>query len=400
MQHYHRTWAEISLDAIAHNVQAARACIPAGVRLMCVIKADGYGHGALALARFLEDKCEYYAVAVLEEALTLRAAGIRKPILLLGYTSPSQYDVVVAAGLSQTIFSAEAAHALSQAACKAGKRVKLHFAVDTGMARIGFPDTPATAAQLAALAKLPGLEAEGIFTHLARADEADKASAQEQFARFAAFCAAAEQAGLHVPVRHICNSAGIMELASIAAHDAYDMVRLGISLYGLYPSEEVQKARMPLQPAMQWKTHIVHLKEVPAGTGISYGHTFVATRTTRVATLPVGYADGYPRALSNAGHVIVRGQFAPILGRVCMDQFMVDATEIPGVALEEEVTLVGTQGACTVTLEEIGAASASFNYETACRVGQRVPRIYTLGGAAVDFHSALLTQAQYESEYE
>ncbi len=392
MRHYHRTWAEISLDAIAHNVRAARACIPAETKLMCVIKADGYGHGALALARFLDDKCEYYGVAVLEEALTLRAAGITKPILLLGYTSPSQFDAVVAAGLSQTIFSERDAQALSGAALRAGTRVKVHFKVDTGMGRIGFADTPQSAALLADLAQLPGLEAEGIFTHLACADEADPTSARGQFERFAAFCAAAEKSGLRVPIRHICNSAGL-----IGFENPLDMVRLGISLYGLYPSEEVAKDRMPLRPAMCWKTHVVHLKEVPADTGISYGHTFVTKRTTLLATLPIGYADGYPRALSNTGRVIIRGQYAPIVGRICMDQCMVDVTDIPGVTLEDEVILVGCEGDCRVTLEEIGAASASFNYETACRVGQRVPRVYILGGEVSDFHSVFLTQAMYEA---
>ncbi|MDR2525723.1 MAG: alanine racemase [Oscillospiraceae bacterium] len=400
MRHYHRTWAEISLDAIAHNVRAARQCMPPGSKLMCVIKADGYGHGALALARYLEDKCEYYAVAVLEEALTLRAAGVQKPILLLGYTSPNQHAAVVGADVAQTIFSIETARALSAAAVERGRRAKVHIAVDTGMARIGFPDTAEAAQAVAALAALPGLEIEGVFTHLARADETDKSSAKEQFMRFAAFCAVLEKNGLRPAIRHICNSAGIMEFAGGQALQApCDMVRLGISLYGLYPSEEVEKKKMPLLPAMQWKTHVVHLKDVPSGTGVSYGHTFVTHRETRVATLPVGYADGYPRALSNKGHVLIRGQFAPILGRVCMDQCMVDVTDIPGVALEEEVILIGGSGERVITVEEIGAASASFHYETACRVGQRVPRIYTLGGQIVDFHSVLLTQAQYENAF-
>jgi alanine racemase len=243
---------------------------------------------------------------------------------------------------------------------------------------------------VAQLAGLPGLQLEGLFTHFAKADEADKTSARAQYARYAAFVQLLEQAGVTIPIRHVCNSAALMEF-----DQPYDMVRFGVSLYGLYPSEEVDKRHLDLQPAMCWKTHIVHLKTVPAGTGISYGHTFVAQRSTRVATLPVGYADGYPRALSNQGRVIIRGQYAPILGRVCMDQCMVDVTEIPGAALEDEVLLLGRQGGCAVTMEELGAMSASFNYETACRVGQRVPRVYVRQGQVTAMHSVFPTMQQY-----
>ena len=409
LKDYHRTWAEISLDAIAHNVRMARAKMPKGSckepMLMCVIKADGYGHGALPLARFLEDKCEYYAVAVLEEALTLRVAGVTKPILILGYTSPSQYDAVVRAGLSQTIWSLEMAEALSKAASANAKRggarnlpaadfsqaalaappQVVHVKVDTGMGRIGFADDAASVEQIAEIAKLPGIALEGIFTHFAQADEADPAGTQAQYARFDAFLAKLAAAGVSIPLKHASNSAALM-----AFGERYDMARLGIAMYGLYPSGEVSRG-IPLQPAMTWKTHVVHLKTVPPGTGISYGHTFITARETRIATLPIGYADGYPRALSNCGRVIVRGQYAPILGRVCMDQCMVDVTDIPGVAMEDEVILLGEAGACRVTMEEIGAMSASFNYETACRVGQRVPRVYLHRGEVVDFHSALVT---------
>ena len=390
MPTYLRTWAEISLDAIEANVNALREKIGPNVKLMCVIKADAYGHGALPLARFLDDKCEYYAVSVLEEALTLRAAGITKPMLLLCYTSPAQYGALLAADVAQTIYSLEQAEALSQAARSAAKHQRIHIAVDTGMARIGFTDTDASVAEIAQIAKLPGLELEGLFTHYARADEADKTSALAQHARFAAFAQKLAGAGVEIPLRHTCNSAAAMELG---AHD--DLVRFGIGLYGLYPSGEVDKQNMPLSPAMRWKTHVVHLKTVPAGTGISYGHTFVTARETRVATLPVGYADGYPRALSNRGHVIIRGRYAPILGRVCMDQCMVDVTDIPGVSMEDEVILLGESGPCRVTMEEIGAMSASFNYETACRVSQRVPRVYVYRGGAVDFQSVLTTEQDF-----
>jgi len=381
---YHRTWAEISLDAIEHNVLAARSKMRPDQKLMCVIKADGYGHGALPLARFLDGNCEYYAVAVLEEGLALRAAGVTKPTLVLGYTSPSQYGAVVRAGLSQTIWSFEMAKKLSEAAVKLDKAAAAHVAVDTGMGRIGFADEDASIEQIAGIAKLPGIALEGIFTHFARADEADPSCAQGQYARFDAFLAKLAAAGVGIPIRHASNSAALL-----AFGERYDMARFGIAMYGLYPSEEASR-EIPLRPAMSWKTHVVHLKTVPPGTGISYGHTHICACETRVATLPIGYGDGYPRALSNLGRVIIRGQYAPIIGRVCMDQCMADVTDIPGVAMEDEVVLLGEAGGCRVTMEEIGAMSASFNYETACRVGQRVPRVYLYRGEVVDFHAALV----------
>lgn len=383
LNEYHRTWAEISLDAIEHNLTAARAKMRPGAWLMCVIKADAYGHGAVPLARFLEDKCEYYAVAVLEEGLALRAAGVTKPILVLGYTSPSQYGAVARAGLSQTIWSLETARLLSEAALASAQRLKLHGKVDTGMGRVGFADDDASVGQIAEIAKLPGVALEGIYTHFACADEADPSSALGQYARFDAFLAKLEAAGVTIPLKHASNSAALL-----AFGERYDMARLGIALYGLSPCGEAG-CGIPLRPAMRWKTHVVHLKTVPPGTGIGYGHTFVAARQTRVATLPVGYADGYPRALSNQGRVILHGQYAPVIGRVCMDQCMVDVTGIPGVAMEDEVILLGASGDCRITMEEIGAMSASFNYETACRVGRRVPRLYMYHGEIVDFRSML-----------
>ena len=373
-----RTWAEISLDAIEHNVNAVKARFAPNTRLMCVIKADGYGHGAIALAEFLADKCDHFAVAILEEALALRRAGVTKPILLLGYTSPFHYKEALEAGVSLTIFCEEDAAKLSEIAERMGKRAMLHMKIDTGMGRIGFADTDSSAEQITKIAALPGIEIEGIFTHFACADEAEKASYQEQLRRYEAFLKNERLAEIHSrAICHCCNSAAAMETT---VH--FDMVRFGVALYGLYPSEEVNRSNLPLQPAMSWKTCVAHLKTVPPGTGVSYGHTFVTNRETRVATLPIGYADGYPRALSNQGHVLIRGQFAPIIGRVCMDQCMVDVTDIPDVQREDEVILLGKAGEREITMEEIGAKSASFNYETACRVGHRVPRVYVYQGVA------------------
>ena len=373
-----RTWAEISLDAIEHNVNAVKARFAQGTKLMCVIKADGYGHGAAALAEFLADKCDYFAVAILEEALALRRAGVTKPILLLGCTSPFLYKAALEAGVSLTIFCAEDAATLSETAERMGKRAAVHIKVDTGMGRIGFADTEESAEEIANIAALPGVEIEGIFTHFACADEANKTSYQEQLRRYEAFLKNERLVEIRSrAICHCCNSAAAMEST---AH--FDMVRFGIALYGLYPSEEVNKSNLPLQPAMSWKTRVAHLKTVPPGTGVSYGHTFVTNRETRVATLPIGYADGYPRALSNQGHVLIRGQFAPIIGRVCMDQCMVDVTDIPDVQRWDEVMLLGKAGGHEITMEKIGAMSASFNYETACRVGHRVPRVYVYQGIA------------------
>jgi len=364
---YQRCWAEISLDAVEANIAAIKARLAPGVKLMCSIKADGYGHGALALARFLDGKCDYFAVAILEEALKLRDEGIAKPVLLLGYTSPSQYDQVIAAKLTQAIFSLGQAQLLSQAAQPANAQALIHIAVDTGMGRIGFADTDESIEAIIKIAALPHIIIEGLFTHFARADETDKTSALSQYGRFDAFIEKLEAAGIKIPIKHACNSAAVIEFGK-----HYDLVRIGIAMYGLYPSGEVDKTALPLRPAMTWKTRVTHLKTVPAGTGISYGHTFVTSRETRVATLPVGYADGYPRALSNKGRVLIRGRFAPIIGRICMDQCMADVTGIPGIEIEDEATLLGGE----ITMEEIAALSGTINYEAACRISARVPRIY------------------------
>jgi len=346
---------------------------------MCVIKADGYGHGALPLARFLDGKCEYYSVATLEEALSLRVDGVTKPVLVLGYTSPRQYEEALSADIMVTIYSYESAALLSNAALKYNSTARVHIKVDTGMNRIGFADTDESAREIAKVAGLPGIEIEGLYTHFARAEEADHSSTEEQYRRFESFLTKLEARGVTIPIKHACNSAG---LAAFDAH--YDMARLGISLYGLYPSEAIDRDAFPLQPAMAWKTRVVHLKTVKPETGISYGHIFKTARETHVATLPIGYADGYPRALSNRGRVIVRDRYAPIIGRICMDMCMVDVTDIPDIAIEDEVILIGESANCRVTMEEIGAMSASFNYETACRVGKRVPRVYFYHGKAVE----------------
>lgn len=373
---YHRIYAKIDIDAIIHNLGECRRRIPEGTRVLCVIKADGYGHGAVELAHQLEDKADYFGVAVIEEAVELRRAGIDKPILILGYTSPSQDDLLIKYDITQNIYTYDMAKRLSDRAVELEKTVKCHIGLDTGMSRVGFQDNEESVEIIKKISALPNLVIEGIFSHYARADEKNKTTALLQSERFDLFIDKLEKAGVNIPIKHLSNSAAVEELEK-----HYDMVRFGISLYGLYPSEEVDKSSVDLVPAMELRTKIVNIKTVPEGCGVSYGHTFVTRRTTRIATIPVGYADGYPRALSSKGRVIVNGQYAPIIGRVCMDQFMIDVTDIEGdINIEDEVILMGTDGDCTVSAEEIGDMSASFNYEFICNVARRVPRVYFKSG--------------------
>lgn len=373
---YHRIYAKIDIDAIIHNLGECRRRIPEGTRVLCVIKADGYGHGAVELAYQLEDKADYFGVAVIEEAVELRRAGIDKPILILGYTSPSQDDLLVKYDITQNIYTYDMAKRLSDRAVELEKTVKCHIGLDTGMSRVGFQDNEESVEIIKKISALPNLVIEGIFSHYARADEKNKTTALLQSERFDLFIDKLEKAGVNIPIKHLSNSAAVEELEK-----HYDMVRFGISLYGLYPSDEVDKSSVDLVPAMELRTKIVNIKTVPEGCGVSYGHTFVTWRTTRIATIPVGYADGYPRALSSKGRVIVNGQYAPIIGRVCMDQFMIDVTDIEGdINIEDEVILMGTDGDCTVSAEEIGNMSASFNYEFVCNVARRVPRVYFKSG--------------------
>lgn len=374
MNGYHRCYAEISLGAIGHNIAQVRKRIPEGVKLMAVIKADAYGHGAVEVGRYLEPRADYFAVATVEEAVELREAGIRLPILILGYTSPKEFSALVEYGITQTIYSLADARLLSEEALRQGRRAKLHLAVDTGMTRIGFQVTEEDAGQAAEAARLPGIFAEGIFSHFSCADQEDKRYCFMQTEKFERMLALLRGRGIEPPVRHICNSAGIMEFEDYR----YEMVRSGIITYGLYPSREVQKENLALIPALSWRTHVVHVKEVEPGRGVSYGATYTTSRpVTRIATLSVGYADGYPRALSSKGRVLIRGKYAPILGRVCMDQMMVDVSGIPEVRAEDVATLVGRDGEGFIPVEEVADPAARFNYEMVCGISARVPRLYS-----------------------
>ena len=370
------TYVQIDLDAIRDNLRSVRE--KSGCKVMSVVKADAYGHGAVRVARHLCNDCAFFGVSSVAEALELRQAGLDNPILILGHTPVDGFPQAVTLGIRIAMFRMEDALALSREATRQGKTAYVHLAVDTGMNRIGFEATESAADLCAQIARLPGLSVEGLFSHFATADCADLSRAEAQARRFDAFYELLRLRGVEIPIRHMNNSAGLMNFSA-----QYDMVRSGIITYGLYPSDEVDPGLLPLKPALSWYSRISHIKTLPAGQEISYGGTYVTTAPTRVATITVGYADGYSRSLSNQFHVLIRGKRAPILGRVCMDQMMVDVTNIPDVCLTDRVTLVGTDGEETITVEQIAARAGSFNYEFICSIGRRVPREYILNGELV-----------------
>ncbi len=375
MKEYYRVQANINLDAICNNIKNVKSKLKEGTKIMAIIKADAYGHGAVPVAKALDELVDSYGIAIIEEGIELRNAGVKKPILILGYTPMQQVDLLVKYDITATVFCWEMAEKLSQEAKKQKKTAHVHIKLDTGMGRIGFMPEDSTIPVIRKISGLEGIELEGCFSHFARADEKNLDFTRLQLERYINFVNKLEEEGIMIPVKHISNSAGIMELPEANL----DMVRSGIITYGLYPSDEVHKKNLPIEPAMEIKACISYLKEVEAGTGISYNSTYVTTRHTKVATIPVGYGDGYPRALSSKGRVLIHGQSAPILGRVCMDQFMVDVTDISGVQEGDTVTLVGKDGTEFISVEEVSSASGnSFNYEFVCDVGKRIPRVYYL----------------------
>lgn len=386
MDKYYRVQADIDLSAIRKNIETMHGCIPKGKKLLAVIKANAYGHDAIAVAKALDDLSDYYGVACIDEGIELRNAGITKPILILGVTDESLYEDLIKYDITQTIFSYAQAKALSDAATRLGKTGKLHIKLDTGMNRIGYQCTEEAVSEIVQISKLPNLNMEGIFTHYFKADEKDKASAMGQLELYTRMLKRLEEAGITFSLRHISNSAGIMEMPN----DTYDMVRSGISTYGLYPSDEMDMEACVLYPAMSFKSHITHIKLVKKGATIGYGGTYTLPEDQMIATVGVGYADGYPRALSNQGRMLVCGQYVPIVGRVCMDQTMIDVTDVADVKVGDEVVLVGKQGNNVLSVEELSGMSASFNYEFVCDVNRRVPRIFYLDGVKVGEKNYLL----------
>lgn len=373
---FDNTYVRIDLDAIRENIETVRR--KTGTAVMAVVKADAYGHGAVPVAQHLRDICSFFGVSSAAEALELRQAGLDNPILILGHTPVDAFPLVVEQEIRPAIFRWEDALALSEEAQRQGKTAKFHFAVDTGMSRIGFQAEEDAAELCCRIAGLPGLCPEGLFSHFATADCADLSKSREQARKFDWFCELLKQRGLEIPIRHMNNSAGLMNFT-----DQYDMVRCGIVTYGLYPSPEVDPKLLPLKPALSWHSHVSHVKTLPAGREVSYGGLYVTREDTRVATIPVGYADGYWRSLSGRFYVLIHGRRAPILGRVCMDQLMVDVTHIPQTQPGDPVTLVGHDGDEVITVEQIAGEAGSFNYEFICGISRRVPRVYQQGGQQI-----------------
>lgn len=374
---YLRTFAEIDVDAIEHNLNELHNCIPDNTLKCAVVKADGYGHGAVTVAELLSDKVDFFAVASADEAMELRRAGIKNNILILSYTHSDDYEELIANDVRLTVYNNDSAKIINETAKKLGKTAIVHIAVDTGMTRIGFyPDDDAVKS-VCEISKLENIDLEGIFSHYACADMTDKSISHTQTSLYRNFITECADSGVSFRIHHMCNSAGISEF-----NEHFDMVRMGISLYGLYPSDEIDQSKIKLIPAMTYKSHIISIKDVDENVGISYGHTYITTDKRRIATVSAGYADGYPRALSGCGRVIVNGRYAPIVGRVCMDMFMIDVTDID-CKVTDEVILFGSDGNLTVSAEEIGEKSMSFNYEVICGVSRRIPRVYKKDGKII-----------------
>lgn len=375
IEEYPRSCAYIDADAIKNNVSNIKAKLGNDIKLMAVVKADAYGHGAVKVAEMLDTMSEVfgYATATAEEAFELRHGGIKKPILILNYTFPYSYEEIVRREIRLTVFRTDELKGLNAAAGILDKKAKVHVKVDTGMGRIGIFPNDSGIEFIKECLSYPNIEIEGIYTHFARADEYDKSFAMVQYERFKNFTEDVEKKlNIHIPIKHISNSAAISELPVAR----FDMCRAGIILYGLTPSEETDISGLNLRPALSLYSHVIFVKTCPKGTTVSYGSTFVCEKETKIATIPLGYADGYPRSLSNKGYVLIHGKKAKILGKICMDQFMVDVTDIPNVKEGDLVTLIGRDGHEEILLDEISALSGRFNYEFVCCLGNRIQRVY------------------------
>lgn len=382
MKQYNRVCARIDLDAIAYNMEQMKKRIGQDGHLIAVIKTDAYGHGSVPLARMFEEFPYIwgYAVACMGEARVLRQNGIKKPILILGCVFPDEYEEMVEKEIRAAVYTEEMAQGMAQAAAKLGKIAYLHIKIDTGMGRIGFPVKEESVETITRISKLSNIKMEGMFTHFAKADELDKSYTLKQHEKFLWMKEHLEANGVEISYYDCDNSAGIIDFPDLK----HDLARAGISTYGMYPSDEVNKDAVDLKPALSLVSHISFVKEVEEGTSISYGGTFVAPKKMRIATVPVGYGDGYPRALSNKGYVLIHGKRADIVGRVCMDQFMVDVTEIPEAKFMDLVTLVGTDQGEQIRVEDLSDLSGRFNYEFVCDLGKRIPREYYRDGKVIE----------------
>lgn len=377
LDYLNRVYLKIDLDQICENIRKVIEKVGKDTKVMPVVKADAYGHGAIEVSKALSEIGTYgFAVATVGEALALRRAGITKPLLILDFVFPNQFETIIRNDIMLTIFQYSIAEKLDAAAAQMGTTAHIHLKIDTGMGRIGYIPDEKSIEEIKRISELPNIEIDGIFTHFACADSADKTSMNAQLKLFREFVEKLEALGINIPIKHVCNSAAIIDM-----HDDFlNMVRSGIITYGLYPSEEVNKASLNVRPAMELHSVVINVKTINKGDTVSYGSTYVAEKPTVIATIPVGYADGYPRQLSNKGSVLIHGKRAKIVGRVCMDQFMVDVTDIPDVMIGDNVTLVGKDGDDFISCEEIGEISGRFNYEFLCCITRRVPRVYIRNG--------------------
>lgn len=383
MKKYSRVCARIDLDAVEYNLDMMKQNIKEETKMIGVIKTDGYGHGAVQIARYVMEEKDYiwgYAVATLDEAVLLKKNQVKKPVLVLGCIFPDQRDIMIEQEVRMTCYTLEMAEDISKRAQKLNQKAYIHIKLDTGMSRLGFQITEESVEEICRIASLPNLVLEGMYSHFATADETDKTFTKKQLERYLWMKEKLEERKVTFPYYHCSNSAGIIDVKEANM----DLVRAGISTYGLYPSNEVEKKNVPLKPALQLISHVAHVKWVESGTPVSYGCTYVTKRRTRIATIPVGYGDGYPRSLSNKGYVMIRGKKAPILGRVCMDQFMVDVTDIDAVTFQDRVTLVGTDGGEDLPVEVLSDLSGRFNYEFVCDLGKRIPREFIRNGKVVE----------------
>ena len=381
MKKYSRVCARIDLDAIEYNMEMMKKNIAADTKIIAVLKTDAYGHGAVQIARLFESVGYIwgYAVATADEAVLLKEKGLKKPVLVLGCVFPEQWPEMIEKEVRMTCYSEEMAEGVSSLAFDMGKKAYLHIKIDTGMGRLGFSVCEESVDKIAGIAAMPCLVLEGMFTHFAKADETDKGYTDQQIKEYLWMQKALEERKICFPYCHCSNSAGIIDIKEANM----DLVRAGISIYGMYPSEEVRKENVPLKPAMELISHVTYVKWIEAGTSVSYGGTYTAKEKRKIATIPVGYGDGYPRSLSNKGYVLIHGRKAPICGRVCMDQFMVDVTEIEDVKFGDRVVLVGYDGAEHLPVETLGDISGRFNYEFVCCLSKRIPREYLRQGKLV-----------------
>ena len=375
-----RVLAIIDLDAIAYNMTNIKSKVGKETGIIGIIKADAYGHGSVEISKvILENGADWLAVAVVDEGINLRKNGIAASILLLGYTPELRLEDVVNNGFIQTVYTYETAKKLSDVAVRLGKTAVIHIKIDTGMGRIGYRVNEASADEIVKISELPNIEVNGMFTHFSTADEKDKDYTLNQYKKFVQMDALLRERGLEIPIKHAANSAAIMDFDNMM----FNMVRPGIILYGAYPSEEVNKDNLSIKPAMSVKTHVSYVKEVNEGDYISYGRKYQAVGKRIIATIPVGYADGFIRAYSNGGKVLIKGEYAPIVGRICMDQFMVDVTDIKDVQINDEVVLIGKQGNKEITVDFIASILDTINYEVFCTLSKRVPRQYIQNGKVI-----------------